>query len=93
VDQPEVVQKRQSSEGLRGEVVKEATIAVNAPLSYGGYEFYQSDWRASDLDYSGLKIVRDPGLGLVYAGMIMLSAGVIFVFYIRPRIVATDKHG
>ncbi|MGD0089723.1 MAG: cytochrome c biogenesis protein ResB, partial [Planctomycetota bacterium] len=75
-----------------GKAVKEdIIIAVNAPLSYGGYEFYQSDWRATDLDFSGLKVVRDPGLGLVYAGMIMLSAGVIFVFYIRPRIGSADK--
>ena len=69
-----------------GKVVKEATVAVNAPLSYGGYEFYQSDWSSTDLNYSGIKVVKDPGLGLVYAGMIMLSAGVLFVFYIRPRI-------
>jgi len=69
-----------------GKVTKEATIAVNAPLSYGGYDFYQSDWRSEDLSYSGIKVVRDPGLGLVYAGMIMLSAGVLFVFYIRPRV-------
>ena len=77
-----------------GKAVKEGIIiAVNAPLSHGGYEFYQSDWRATDLDYSGLKVVRDPGLGLVYLGMILLSAGVIFVFYIRPRIGTADKRG
>jgi len=68
------------------DVVREATIAVNAPLSYGGYEFYQSDWHKEDLKYSGLKVVRDPGLGVVYAGMIMVALGVLFVFYVRPRV-------
>ncbi|MCY3023129.1 MAG: cytochrome c biogenesis protein ResB [Planctomycetota bacterium] len=69
-----------------GNEVKEATIAVNAPLSWGGYEFYQSDWRQEDLNFSGLKVVRDPGLSTVYAGMIMVSLGVLFVFYVRPRL-------
>jgi len=73
------------------QAVKEATIAVNAPLSYGGYEFYQSDWHKDDLNYSGLKVVRDPGLGVVYAGMIMLSLGVCFVFYVHPRLKSAAR--
>jgi hypothetical protein len=73
-----------------GRVVKEATIAVNAALSYGGYEFYQADWHKEDLSFSGLKVVRDPGLWVVYAGIIMLSLGVCFVFYVRPRLAAGE---
>ena len=70
-----------------GKVVKEAIVAVNAPLSYGGYEFYQSNWDPNDLNCTGLTVVHDPGLGLVYAGMIMVSLGVAFAFYVRPRLV------
>jgi cytochrome c biogenesis protein ResB len=69
-----------------GQDVLKTTIAVNAPLSYGGYHFYQSGWRANDLDYSGLKVVRDPGLGVVYAGLVMVCAGVLFTLYVRPRL-------
>ncbi|MGD0088912.1 MAG: cytochrome c biogenesis protein ResB [Planctomycetota bacterium] len=69
-----------------GQVVKTAAVAVNAPLSYGGYEFYQAGWKNDDLKYSGLRVVHDPGLGVVYAGMVLISLGVLFVFYVRPRV-------
>jgi cytochrome c biogenesis protein ResB len=71
------------------QVVKQATIAVNAPFSYGGYEFYQADYHKENLKYSGLRVVRDPGLGVVYAGMIMAALGVCFVFYVRPLLAGS----
>lgn len=67
-------------------VVREASVVVNEPLEHRGYVFYQSDWKSDDLSYSGLKVVRDPGLGIVYAGLIMVSVGVVFVLYLRPRL-------
>jgi hypothetical protein len=76
-----------------GKPVKDAVIAVNSPLSYGGYQFYQSDWRAGDLNYSGLKVVSDPGLGIAYAGMIMICLGVLYVFYVRPRVRTASENG
>ncbi|MBI2930372.1 MAG: cytochrome c biogenesis protein ResB [Planctomycetes bacterium] len=66
--------------------VKAATIVVNSPLEWRGYQFYQSNYRADDLSYSGILVVKDPGLPMVYAGFVMVSIGVIFIFYLRPRI-------
>jgi cytochrome c biogenesis protein ResB len=60
---------------------------VNDPLSYKGYSFYQSNYRKEDPTYSGILVVRDPGLPVVWAGFVMVCAGVIFAFYARPRIL------
>jgi cytochrome c biogenesis protein ResB len=65
--------------------VLEKTIEVNDPLSYGGYVFYQSNYRKEDPTYSGIQVVRDPGLSMVWAGFLMLCAGVIVIYYARPR--------
>jgi hypothetical protein len=70
-----------------GEVVRQATVAVNAPFYHKGYMFYQSNYRANEPDYSGFKIVKDPGLSTVYIGLIMISLGVMYIYYIRPRVV------
>jgi hypothetical protein len=70
-----------------GETVLTKTIAVNDPLSYKGYSFYQSNYRKEDPTYSGILVVRDPGLPVVWAGFVMVCAGVIFAFYARPRIL------
>ncbi|MCX6996597.1 MAG: cytochrome c biogenesis protein ResB [Kiritimatiellaeota bacterium] len=59
-------------------VVREQTIEVNAPLLYGGYGFYQATYDASeeDLSWTGLLVVRDPGVPVVYLGFVLLLAGV-----------------
>ncbi|HEY3321070.1 MAG TPA: cytochrome c biogenesis protein ResB [Planctomycetota bacterium] len=74
------------------QVVGRATIMVNDPLTCGGYTFYQSSYdrssqNVSEPDISGLKVIRDPGLGTVYIGMIMISLGVAFIYYVRPRLL------
>ncbi|MBI4564691.1 MAG: cytochrome c biogenesis protein ResB [Planctomycetes bacterium] len=71
----------------KGAAARRATLSVNHPLSYGGYRFYQSNYRAEDPTYSGLLVVKDPGLGVVYAGFGMICAGVMFIFYVRPAIL------
>lgn len=71
-----------------GKVATKAAIEVNSPLSYGGYSFYQFKLgreMCKNAD-SVLNVVKDPGLGLVYLGMVMISLGVAYVYYIRPRI-------
>ena len=66
--------------------VQEKTVEVNDPLSYGGFSFYQSGYRREDPTYSGILVVKDPGLPLVWAGLILIGAGMIFVYYVRPRL-------
>jgi hypothetical protein len=53
---------------------------VNAPFSYGGYTFYQAGYDDTNLRYSSLDVVRDPGAGIVFFGFILLNAGLIMVF-------------
>jgi hypothetical protein len=66
-------------------VVDRAPLSVNHPVSYGGFAFYQSNFRAWDLDYSGIQVVKDPGLVVVYVGMILMMLGVLYVLYARKR--------
>lgn len=70
-----------------GNKVLEKTISVNDPLSYGGYSFYQSNYREDDPTYSGILVVKDPGLPLVWTGFGMLCFGMIFAYYVRPRLL------
>ncbi|MCQ2130366.1 MAG: cytochrome c biogenesis protein ResB [Bacteroidales bacterium] len=52
---------------------KELMTAVNHPCRYKGYWIYQSDYDHEYGRYSVLKVVRDPWLGVVFLGMILLA--------------------
>jgi cytochrome c biogenesis protein ResB len=75
------------------QVVATATIAVNEPFSYGGYAFYQSDADEKRPDYSGLSVVRDPGLGIAYAGMLLVCLGATYTLYLRPWLRKEEAGG
>jgi len=59
-------------------------VEVNSPLSFGGYSLYQSEYDPRDPTYSGFQVVRDPGLGIVYAGLIMMMLAVGHVMLVVP---------
>lgn len=65
------------------QTVAEKDVEVNHPLHYGGYYFYQYAYDIQAGQYSVLMVVSDTGLGLVYAGYVMLYAGVIWHFWLR----------
>ena len=65
-------------------VTHEQTIAVNSPMRYKGYTFYQSGYDPRDLSYTSLQVVRDPGVPVVYAGFSLMIAGLFLVFYLNP---------
>lgn len=67
-----------------GQTVLEKTIRVNDPLKYKGYVIYQSSYDPEAGSFSGLQIVKDPGIPVVYAGFGALCFGVIFIFYVKP---------
>ncbi len=69
-----------------GQIVKTKTIEVNDPLQYKGYTFYQSDYDPHDLTWTGIQVVKDPGVPVVYTGFCVFIAGLIFVFYGKPLI-------
>jgi hypothetical protein len=67
-----------------GVVVSTRTIAVNSPFSWGGFSFYQTSYNPDDLTWSALQVVRDPGIPVVYAGFILMMAGLTLVFCVGP---------
>lgn len=76
-----------------GVLDKEVEIEVNKPFKYKGFAFYQSNYDPKDLTYSGIEVVKDPGLGFVWLGFIMLSLGILHSFFIKGRLVkiATEE--
>jgi cytochrome c biogenesis protein ResB len=66
-------------------------IKVNSPLKIKGYYIYQASYDPETLKYSGLKIVKDPGLYVVYTGFGFLTSGIIFYFFINPVLIKRRK--
>ncbi len=67
-----------------GEDVLSRDIRVNYPLQFAGYSFFQSGYDAEHLNWTGLRVVRDPGVGIVYSGFGLLILGLCLRFYISP---------
>ena len=67
-----------------GREALEKTVEVNRPLKYKGYALYQASYDRDGFRWSGLDVVKDPGEPFVFAGFILLNAGVILSFYFRP---------
>ncbi len=67
-----------------GTVVETRVIAVNSPFSRSGYSFYQTSYNPEDLAWSALQVVCDPGVPIVYAGFILMMAGLTLVFCVGP---------
>ena len=65
-------------------IVASKTIEVNKPLKYKGYAIYQSSYDPAHEAWSELEIAKDPGVNIVYLGFVLISAGVLFTFYVRP---------
>ncbi len=66
-----------------GAVVHTQLVKVNHPLSWGGYHFYQSNYDPDNPRYSGLEVVRDPGLPLVNLAFWLLMYGVLHTVMLR----------
>jgi cytochrome c biogenesis protein ResB len=74
-----------------GRVASTCTIAVNSPLMWKGYTFYQSSYHPGDLTWSELQVVRDPGVPIVYAGFILMMVGLTLVFCVGPWLGSQQK--
>ncbi len=69
-----------------GAVVASKSIEVNHPLHYGGYYFYQHEFKDTGTSmYSVLTVASDSGLNAVYAGYAMLVLGLCWHFWRRRR--------
>lgn len=67
-----------------GKEVLRKDIRVNDPLHFEGYSLFQSSYDQQSLSWSGLQIVKDPGVPVVYLGFVMLILGLIIIFYVNP---------
>ncbi|MGE0453657.1 MAG: cytochrome c biogenesis protein ResB [Vicinamibacteria bacterium] len=64
--------------------VSEHLIAMNRPLHYRGYVFFQSSFVEGEPMLSIFSVVRAPGLPLVYLGTLLISLGSAWMFYLKP---------
>ncbi len=64
--------------------VSEHHISMNHPLHYRGYIFFQASFVEGEPMMSIFSVARAPGLPLVYVGVDLISAGVAWMFYIKP---------
>lgn len=74
--------------------VKEVSISVNKPLRYKNFSFYQSSYFVDPVKKktrSDFMVVKDYGVPFVYLGFLLLSAGLVFKFCIRPCLSARKK--
>jgi hypothetical protein len=65
-------------------------VALNRPLNYRGYKFYQSEYQLLGLDRNSrpisrsvLRVTRDPGVRLKYAGSVMIAFGIVCMFCMK----------
>ena len=70
---------------------EKAVIEVNRPLELEGFSLYQSGYDTAYHSYSQFQVVSDPGLYIVYAGFLLVVAGVVFVLYLKPFLKKRDK--
>jgi hypothetical protein len=61
-------------------------VEVNEPTEIGGYTFFQSDYPPRPQETSGLSVSRDPGLPIVFAGYLLVTAGMLVVLGQRIRL-------
>ena len=67
------------------------TVEVNHPLSVGGWKIYQYDYDSeagAESTYTVLGMVREPWQGVMLAGILLMIAGAILLFF-----VPSDKKG
>ncbi|MEG0795244.1 MAG: cytochrome c biogenesis protein ResB [Odoribacter sp.] len=63
------------------------SIEVNHPADFKGYSLYQDSYdqkRGADSAYSVLLVVRDPWIGVVYVGIVLLLAGAVGLIISGP---------
>ena len=77
----EVVLK-DASQGIE----RKQVIQMNEPLKHRGYKIYQSAYHVApgEPDISIFTVARDPGNPLKFAGAIIMVAGILALFYVKP---------
>jgi ABC-type transport system involved in cytochrome c biogenesis permease subunit len=69
--------------------INDALVKVNKPFSIAGWKIYQYSYDKSSSKlsrYSVLQIVKDPWLPVVYAGFLLIFAGVVFLLFSKLKL-------
>lgn len=61
-----------------GTVIGGGSTAVNRPFRFAGYSFYQEAYDPRRPEWSGLKVVKDPGVKFVFPGLALLNIGIVW---------------
>jgi hypothetical protein len=74
--------------GRDGEPIKTHNVQVNAPLRHRGYRFFQAtaSQTREGFGISGISVTKNPGVNFMYVGYTVLTAGVCYLFFVRPII-------
>jgi cytochrome c biogenesis protein ResB len=70
--------------------VLRAGIGVNSPLRYIGYSLYQSYYDPVNAAWTGIEVVRDPGVPVLYAGFVLLNIGIMLILI--PKFLGGLSH-
>lgn len=66
-------------------------ISMNHPLAYRGLTFYQASYIPGSPDTTVLAVRSDPGTPLVYAGFVVVIAGVVSLFLFPSKMTRTGE--
>ncbi len=64
--------------------VSEHLVSMNHPLHWRGYIFFQASFVEGQPMMSVFSVARSPGLPLVYVGVVLITGGVVWMFYVKP---------
>jgi len=71
-----------------------ATLEVNKPFKYKGWEIYQlsyDDKMGKWSNLSVLELVKDPWLPLIYIGIFMMISGAFYMFWMGNKITKNQE--
>ncbi|HLD56557.1 MAG TPA: cytochrome c biogenesis protein ResB, partial [Candidatus Omnitrophota bacterium] len=65
---------------------RDLVIQMNRPLKHRGFKVYQSAYQqeAGQPEVSIFTVARDPGNPLKYTGAVIMIAGILMLFYVKP---------
>lgn len=66
-------------------------ISMNNPLKHRGYSLFQSSYVPGPVETTVLSVRKDPGVPLVYAGFLIVLAGVTTLFTSRARTKSSEE--
>ncbi len=68
----------------QGKVLAKKAVGVHEPFIFQGHWFYLGTDNPDDSSLSNIRVVREPGLWLVYLGFLCLIVGTAWMFYLKP---------